>query len=84
MVKQIIMTDDEYRKKMQSDHKFPCVWCSHNVIRPDMPLVGVCKVCYVKERKKGKDWTRGKWQTWREFFERGEIKMIEASKTINE
>lgn len=70
------MTDNEYQKLM-SDTKtmLPCLWCEYSVPRCDMPRVGVCKHCFVSERKKNPD-TFKNYDRWREFFEKNETKLL--------
>lgn len=62
------MTNEEIAKKMYSQtEKVPCLYCDLNVIRSDMPRVGVCKICYAKDK------TRTKFrhlQTWDELFKK--------------
>lgn len=33
------------------ENKVPCVHCYNDVVRCDMPRVGICKPCFIKLRK---------------------------------
>lgn len=62
------ITRSEFQKKM-SDTKttFPCIWCGNYVPMCDMPRVMVCKVCFVRERKKNAD-TFHNYESWDNYY----------------
>lgn len=63
------MKEDEIRNKISNqEDKVPCLYCPLNVLRSDMPRVGVCKICYVKAKKDGTENKYHHLETWHEFF----------------
>jgi hypothetical protein len=63
------MTKEEIAKKMSSQtEKVPCLYCPLEVLRSDMPRVGVCKICYAKAIKEGTILKFKHLMTWDELF----------------
>lgn len=52
------------REKMASTHKYPCLYCSNDVVAVDMPRVGICKPCYARNKKNVQHL-----KTWIQFLE---------------
>lgn len=65
------------RDKMSDGHKYPCCWCSNDVVAVDMPKVSICKPCYAKLRKE-KPEVASRMETWRQFLKRCEEERMDA------
>lgn len=57
------MNRNEFRDKMSSNDTVPCLFCTLKVFRSDMPRIGVCKICYVKDRYRFRNF-----ETWEHFL----------------